>query len=226
MLQDLIENNVIVELKFVDETIKEMLNKNNTKIYNINIKKTSYDFDHFLNIAGILSFINIIRVQREPVNANVIHTSTISFIGMLLNIHTNVVDLTQELSNKKYYQIDAYKASGAGGQHVNKTNSAVRITHTLLNIVVTSQAERSFIQNKAHAEKVLIQQIKYSFAYALTSILNNSLGNINTNRNAKDVTFNYKRNIFTLHNEYKYNFSINCLKNKNYGQFLLNSIIK
>lgn len=97
------------------------------------------------------------RVQRVPATETQgrIHTSACTVAVMPEVDEVSDVDI-----NPADLRIDTYRASGAGGQHINKTDSAVRITHLPTGIVVECQDDRSQHKNKAQALKVLAARIR------------------------------------------------------------------
>jgi peptide chain release factor 1 len=97
------------------------------------------------------------RVQRVPATETQgrIHTSACTVAVM-----PEADEIMDVVLNPAELRIDTYRASGAGGQHINKTDSAVRITHLPTNIVVECQDGRSQHKNKAQAMSVLAARIR------------------------------------------------------------------
>lgn len=137
------------------------------------------------------------RVQRVPETESQgrIHTSTVT-VAVLPEAEDVEVDI-----NPTDLQIDTYRASGAGGQHVNKTESAIRITHIPTGIIVECQDERSQFKNKEKAMKILRSKIlEGKRAEQEQSIAADRRAQVGTgDRSERIRTYNYPQSRVTDH---------------------------
>ena len=95
-------------------------------------------------------------VRQSPFNANAKRQTSFAAIDVIPEFDESYKKISLD---SKELRVDTYRASGAGGQHINKTDSAVRITHIPTGIVAQSQAQRSQTANKETAMKILTARI-------------------------------------------------------------------
>lgn len=173
----------------------ELLNYNDTELGGVKEADFIIDGDGAYSRMKFESGVH--RVQRVPEteSGGRVHTSTAT-VAVLPEMETVDVDLREE-----DIEMQVYRSSGAGGQHVNKTSSAVRLIHKPSGIVVSCQEERSQLQNRAKCMAMLASKLyeieQQRVENAVTSERRAQVGT--GMRNERIRTYNFPQNRVTDH---------------------------
>lgn len=173
----------------------EVLNLNETELGGV--KEISFSVQGEGAYSRLKYESGVHRVQRVPETETQgrVHTSTVTVAVMA---EAEEVDFELDSNDLK---IDAFRASGAGGQHVNKTSSAIRITHLPTGVVVECQDERSQLKNKDKALKVLRSRLLQQKQQAQKDEIDaNRRSQVGTGDRSERVrTYNYPQGRLTDH---------------------------
>ncbi|MDY0152203.1 MAG: peptide chain release factor 1 [Candidatus Cloacimonas sp.] len=170
-------------------------------------------------VYGLMRFESgVHRVQRIPVteSGGRIHTSAVS-----VAVLPEAEDIDVELIDSEI-RIDVYRSSGNGGQSVNTTDSAVRITHLPTGIVVTCQDEKSQIKNKAKALKVLRSRLlDAEISRQEQEIASSRKAQVSTgDRSAKIRTYNFPQSRVTDHRINLTSYNLDAFLAGNIDEFI------
>ncbi len=173
----------------------ELLNYNDTELGGVK------EADFIVSGSGAYSRLKfesgVHRVQRVPEteSGGRVHTSTAT-VAVLPEMEEADVDLRPE-----DIEMQVYRASGAGGQHVNKTSSAVRLIHKPTGIVVACQEERSQLQNRAKCMAMLASKLcEMERARVEDAVTSERRAQVGTGmRNERIRTYNFPQNRVTDH---------------------------
>ncbi len=228
------DKNVIIEMRpaaggdessiFVRDLFEAYQRYFTTKKWNVKVLESVVDVHGLSFISFSVSGENVYsklkfesgvhRVQRVPATESKgrVHTSTIT-----VAVLPEVDDIEVKL-NKADIREDKFRASGAGGQHVNKTESAIRLTHIPTGISVACQEDKSQHVNRENAYKMLNAKLYEMMSQQQHSELADARRNqVGTGERAEKIrTYNYPQNRVTDH---RINLTLNKLDNVMQGNF-------
>ncbi len=158
------------------------------------------------------------RVQRVPETESQgrVHTSTVT-VAVLAEVDDVDVDL-----NMNDVRVDVYRSGGAGGQSVNTTNSAVRLTHIPTGLVVAVQDERSQLQNRLRAKQILVARLyEMEIEKQRSEQENERRSQVGTGERAEKIrTYNYPQNRVTDHRVNLTSYNLQAVINGDIDMFV------